>query len=663
MHNFTVAPFGQDLQIKAGMDAAGKTLWTYGTKSRIQAKGCPSESQCLQQNCLEPPEKKTCADCKVDHALLKCDDDDEGASTVVVIIVVVVFVLIIACNIVYVGGRSGSAPGLARPMKQERKIRNKIAAVLVGYRRLWVHYMSLLGVCVAEYRISFFVSVMLILITFGACGLPLITVDTGSKKWVPEGGRLEREIDFVDKWTQDTTQSHVMIIMIGTDDDSSVLSRNYLESLLKVMQRLQTLTVPVYFRNGTTGSFAGYDDFCQSVDNPTLDTIMPGGKPCINPSVLDCFFEGSWQAGDVSLGMPLPVENQSIVYKNLEQAYYVAERIQPGQLGKYSGKPSFRNMTDQQIRERLSRSAEYCEHWIISATLSRSEAFGTFVEDGIPRGKFNETTLLSSKVMSSITAQYPAKRARVLSHLPPHFLPPRQPIDTHPQEFRTQLRQYEERDIDDAMTRWYEVVQDALEEMDADDVGFPNTRITVYMTSSLEAMFSEIGKSRFLIMIIGWLLMTSYVLFTQFSMDREKNHCIVGFIGMLIVVISCLGGFGFIALVGITFNHTMIQMLPFLALGLGVDDMFMLLHYYKGIPDKGRTAHEVISDLYRGAGVSVTLTSFCNMLSFFTGTIIPIPALRAFLMGAGFLCIFNYSAMVLAFPAVLAWEADRDRKV
>ena len=50
-----------------------------------------------------------------------------------------------------------------------------------------------------------------------------------------------------------------------------------------------------------------------------------------------------------------------------------------------------------------------------------------------------------------------------------------------------------------------------------------------------------------------------------------------GFIGVLVVTLASMAGLGFATALGISFNAATTQIVPFLTLGLGVDDMFLLV--------------------------------------------------------------------------------------
>ena len=196
---------------------------------------------------------------------------------------------------------------------------------------------------------------------------------------------------------------------------------------------------------------------------------------------------------------------------------------------------------------------------------------------------------------------------------------------------------------------------DLLEEIDGDNDRYPGVDLTVYMSQSPKKMFEEISRARAPQLAIGVAVVYVVAVLSQVSCKRSQSLARAAIIGTTMVIISNLCGYGFIGLLGIKLNHAMLQALPFIALGLGVDDMFLLLHYYRAI-DPHVSVEVAIGELFREGGMSVTLTSLCNAISFFAGTVLPIPALRDFLLAAGLMVLFNYIIMVFAFPAVLAVE-------
>uniref|UniRef100_A0AAY4A849 SSD domain-containing protein n=1 Tax=Denticeps clupeoides TaxID=299321 RepID=A0AAY4A849_9TELE len=104
----------------------------------------------------------------------------------------------------------------------------------------------------------------------------------------------------------------------------------------------------------------------------------------------------------------------------------------------------------------------------------------------------------------------------------------------------------------------------------------------------------------------------------------------------------------------------LLMVLPFLALGVGVDDVFLLAHTFsetgqnKRIPFEDRTG-----ECLKRTGASVALTSISNVTAFFMAALIPIPALRAFSLQAAVVVVFNFAMVLLIFPAILSMDLYR----
>ena len=101
-------------------------------------------------------------------------------------------------------------------------------------------------------------------------------------------------------------------------------------------------------------------------------------------------------------------------------------------------------------------------------------------------------------------------------------------------------------------------------------------------------------------------------------------------------------------------NTSMIAALPFKAMGLGVNDMFVLVRYFSElgidyITDKDEST--ILGELLAQAGPGTTVTSICNFAAFGCGVLLPIPAMADFCLGAAVIAIMNYVAMLTMFFA------------
>jgi hypothetical protein len=112
----------------------------------------------------------------------------------------------------------------------------------------------------------------------------------------------------------------------------------------------------------------------------------------------------------------------------------------------------------------------------------------------------------------------------------------------------------------------------------------------------------------------------------------------LGLVGTLLVVCATVSAFGFTSWAGVDFNATSLQVLPFLALGLGMDDVFIIIQCFDGIrrelkrsptPQQNSAAVvHTVRQTFRRAGTSMAMTSLANFCAFLVGSSVPLPAAR-----------------------------------
>lgn len=111
------------------------------------------------------------------------------------------------------------------------------------------------------------------------------------------------------------------------------------------------------------------------------------------------------------------------------------------------------------------------------------------------------------------------------------------------------------------------------------------TGITHYALSSnsFDNFLEQFQDANPALIVASYIVM---VLYAAFSLSATpcggaESRIGVGLAGICIVGLAVASSFGLAGLLDIPFNPTSTQVLPFLALGLGVDDMFVLAHHFK----------------------------------------------------------------------------------
>lgn len=100
------------------------------------------------------------------------------------------------------------------------------------------------------------------------------------------------------------------------------------------------------------------------------------------------------------------------------------------------------------------------------------------------------------------------------------------------------------------------------------------------------------------------------------------------------------------------------NLLPFLLIGIGVDDMFVIANAIDQVPFSLPSTQRLVLAL-KHAGPSITITSFTNALAFFFGSTTTLLALRSFCQFACCCITMLYLTVNLIFMPAIVWETRR----
>lgn len=143
---------------------------------------------------------------------------------------------------------------------------------------------------------------------------------------------------------------------------------------------------------------------------------------------------------------------------------------------------------------------------------------------------------------------------------------------------------------------------------------------------------------------------------------RDSVHSMMGMSGaaILSVILAIMAGWGLCFYFGVYFS-SLTYNIPFLLLGLGVDDAFVIVsEYHRAIKfnPKG-TIEEILTATAEHAGLSIFITSLTDGLAFLIGATTVIPALRNFCIQAGVCVIMIFIFQITFVMACLAYDHKR----
>lgn len=182
-----------------------------------------------------------------------------------------------------------------------------------------------------------------------------------------------------------------------------------------------------------------------------------------------------------------------------------------------------------------------------------------------------------------------------------------------------------------------------------------SNEIYAFSSSIFDDIFSKYSNPNTvtLCIYIGVTLLYGIIVSMRLK-DPIQGQMAVVFAGVLLIGMATAAGLGLCALLGRAFNAGTTQVVPFLAVGLGVDHIFVLTHAYGESKSNDQTR-----DILKKAGPTILLSAITTIASFFAAAIIPIPALKVFCIQSAIVMCFNLAASLLVFPAMISLDLRR----
>merc|ERR1719330_279869 len=144
---------------------------------------------------------------------------------------------------------------------------------------------------------------------------------------------------------------------------------------------------------------------------------------------------------------------------------------------------------------------------------------------------------------------------------------------------------------------------------------------------------------------IGIIALISVVFLASTTIESQ---IMITIIGILLVILSFFAALGFAILIGIKININIAWTLPFIIIGLGVDDMYIVLQALK--QEKGCNKQTFVAAMKKVV-VPVSMTSLVNASMFAVMNIVDIGAIYKTAQAALISVIFLYLVIIFCFPS------------
>ncbi|XP_068677045.1 protein patched homolog 1-like isoform X1 [Montipora foliosa] len=489
-----------------------------------------------------------------------------------------------------------------------------------------------------------------------AFGLTRAKLETDAENlWIEVGGRLERELEYTKKSLgEGYGGTNELLIQTPNMEGTNILTVKAMKQHLEALTAASNVSVDIFDQNWSL------KDICYTMSFPPMgddfmDNIFPQLLPCLIVTPLDCFWEGAIPLGPryKVLGNfkwkdlnPEKLINtfkstmSPVVFGKLEALFREA-----GVSSGYMEKPCLdpydpecpSTASNFQTKEKPDIGVE-----LTNGCQGIAKNFMDWPEELLVGGikKNQEKIIRSAKAYQSIIV---LRGTQQLHH---HWSG----------KAKVNHLEWTEEEASQVLEAWKRKFTETINSRSVEQEKEDST-VLAFSSTSFNDLLQDFSKTSYSKVAIGYALMLVYACLTlKHWSDPVESNAALGFAGVLLVTVAVSSGLGFCSFIGIKFNAASTQILPFLALGLGVDDMFLLAHTYSTAKDKTR---EPVAYCLASTGVSVFLTSFNNMFAFFMAALIPIPALRSFSFQAGIVVAFNFYAVIIIFPAMIAIDKCR----
>lgn len=170
-----------------------------------------------------------------------------------------------------------------------------------------------------------------------------------------------------------------------------------------------------------------------------------------------------------------------------------------------------------------------------------------------------------------------------------------------------------------------------------------------------QAMFQEIDK-----LFLGIVLMFFYLVYGLSRFNWLEIKLIPSGVGLMSVGMAYVTSVSWCSILGISFGPVH-SALPFLLMGLGIDDMFVMNACWSTVceSDPKKSLPIKVGLTLKHAGVSIVITSFTDIVALLIGAITILPSLKSFCIYAAVGVFFIFCFTVTFYVAVFTLDLKR----
>jgi Niemann-Pick C1 protein len=201
---------------------------------------------------------------------------------------------------------------------------------------------------------------------------------------------------------------------------------------------------------------------------------------------------------------------------------------------------------------------------------------------------------------------------------------------------------------------WEQRLIDAVLSMEGS--GRYGFRLHVFAKRTETDLLVDANSANFPLIVAGDLCVVLFTAIILARTDPLKSRALAAFVSVLLVCIGAISSLGLSALLGISFTALHLQVLPFLALGLGIDQFYLIALNFR----TATNSHIQNSGLaMKESGASIALSTAMNLVAFGIAASMPLPAITLFASSACVAVAINFLISLVGFTAVLSLDSRR----
>ena len=197
-----------------------------------------------------------------------------------------------------------------------------------------------------------------------------------------------------------------------------------------------------------------------------------------------------------------------------------------------------------------------------------------------------------------------------------------------------------------------------------------NFNLRIFQYPNVQRSFGDIAGSTILgdvgVMAIGYMIVFIYVQIMLGRMNCLEQRSFLALTGFMGVIMGIVVSYGLCSAFHLFFGP-MHSVLPFLLLGIGIDDMFVIIQSWDVAEEKRKKSSpkdcpplpERIGQAISQAGVAITITSITDIIAFGVGGSTILPALSSFCIYASVGIVATYFFQCTFFVAWMKLDIQR----